>query len=150
MDYRENRIQSAKLGLNPMVIMELEASFVAIGDTQFLEGYCVLLPKEEYASLNDMPLKIRTQFLKEMSMVGDALLQVLNPLRINYDILCNTDNFLHAHIFPRYESESEERRKMPVWLYDQSFWVDEKYAYSDDKHGGMREAIRRELEKLRE
>lgn len=28
---------------------------------------------------------------------------------------------LHAHIFPRYSSEQESLRKVPVWAYD---WVD--------------------------
>ena len=68
MDWQDDRIGSATSGTNPMIIAELEESYVAMGDTQFLEGYCVLLPKIKYDSLNDMPLEKRTQFLKEMSI----------------------------------------------------------------------------------
>jgi len=32
--------------------------------------------------------------------------------------LGNTETALHAHIFPRYKDEIEERRKNPVWFYD--------------------------------
>ena len=34
-----------------------------------------------------------------MSVLGDAILAACSPLRVNYDILGNTDQFLHAHVF---------------------------------------------------
>lgn len=71
-------------------------------------------------------------------MKGDAITAVCNPLRINYDILGNLDAFLHAHIFPSYELEIEERRKYPVWLYSQENWSIEKYQFSEEKHGELK------------
>ncbi|EPE8809103.1 hypothetical protein [Staphylococcus pseudintermedius] len=47
MNWKENRILSAKNGTNPMVIIELKGSYVVFGDVQFLPGYCVLFPKRE-------------------------------------------------------------------------------------------------------
>ena len=148
MDWKEDRIGAAKNGSNPLLITELEHSYVVIGDTQFLRGYCVLLPKEKYLSLNDMPLDSRIGFLKEMSLVGDAIIHICKPLRINYDILGNTDAYLHAHIFPRYESESAERRKMPVWLYDNAHWTDERFQYSQSEHGSLKELLKNKIEAL--
>lgn len=81
-----------------------------------------------------------------MSIVGDALLEVCQPLRINYDILGNTDNYLHAHIFPRYEWEHESQRKMPVWLYDKSNWSNKETAYYSKKHDNLRNRILKYLE----
>jgi len=124
-----------------MVIKELKGGFVAFGDVQFLPGYCVLLPKYEVNSLNDLHLDERQQFLLDMTFVGDALLNVCNPIRINYDILGNTDHFLHAHIFPRYEWEESERKKMPVWLYDKSNWSNKETLYRPSKHDGIRNEI---------
>ncbi|WP_086350477.1 HIT family protein [Candidatus Enterococcus clewellii] len=141
MEWYENRILSAQNGSNPMLMKELKGGYAVFGDVQFLPGYCVLLPKTEVYSLNDLPLKERTQFLADMAFLGDALLAVCNPLRVNYDILGNTDNYLHAHVFPRYEWETEERRKMPVWLYDKSNWYDEDKQYDKVKHGELREKI---------
>lgn len=54
MKWYENRILSAKNGTNPMVIKELKGGYVVFGDVQFLPGYCVLLPKKEINSLNDL------------------------------------------------------------------------------------------------
>jgi len=141
MTWRNNRILSAINGTNPMLIKELRGGNVVFGDVQFLPGYCVLLPKKEVNSLNDLSLEERTEYLKDMSILGDAIINACSPLRINYDILGNTDKFLHAHVFPRYEWEKEERRKMPVWLYDQSNWFDKETAYSPEKHDTIRNAI---------
>ncbi|MCL1631985.1 hypothetical protein M3N64_08490 [Sporolactobacillus sp. CPB3-1] len=141
MNWKENRIQSAQNGTNPMVLAEMKSGYAVIGDTQFLPGYCILLPKKEVSSLNDLTISERAQFLTDMSIIGDAIIKICHPLRINYDILGNTDAFLHAHIFPRYEWELEERRKKPVWLYDSSNWFDEDKQFSEEKHGKLKERL---------
>lgn len=147
-DWRDDRIDSAINGTNPMVMAELTGSFVAFGDTQFLPGYCVILPKRKVPSLNDLEINERTSFLCDMSLVGDILLKVCSCQRVNYDILGNTDNFLHAHVFPRYLTENSKRLAKPVWLYDSSFWTDSKYQYDANKHGKIRQAITEELKKI--
>lgn len=142
MTWRENRIKSAQNGTNPMLIKEMTGGFLVFGDVQFLPGYCVLLPKREVNSLNDLSLEEREFFLLDMSIVGDALLSVCGATRVNYDILGNTDNYLHAHIFPRYDWEEDERRKMPVWLYDKINWSNPDTAYQEKKHGEIRAKIK--------
>lgn len=140
-DWRKNRIESAKNGTNPMLMIETNGRYAVFGDTQFLPGYCVLLPKKNVFSLNDLTLEEREAFLLDMSILGDAIIKVCNPIRVNYDILGNTDKFLHGHVFPRYEWESEERKKKPVWLYDESNWFDCEKLYDENKHKEIRENI---------
>ncbi|HCO71927.1 MAG TPA: hypothetical protein DIT57_07190 [Enterococcus sp.] len=146
LKWYENRIKSAIDGTNPMVIKELSGSFAVYGDVQFLPGYCVLLPKREVASLNDLDLSERQIFLTDMTLLGDAIIQACSPLRINYELLGNTDNFLHAHLFPRYEWETDEAKKMPVWLYDKSHWTNPEYHYSEKRDGERRQKIASYLE----
>lgn len=140
-DWRKNRIESAKNGTNQMLMIETNGGYAVFGDTQFLPGYCVLLPKKNVFSLNDLTLEEREAFLLDMSILGDAIIKVCNPIRVNYDILGNTDKFLHGHVFPRYEWESEERKKKPVWLYDESNWFDCEKLYDENKHKEIRENI---------
>ena len=147
MEWYENRILSAINGTNPMLIKELKGGYAVFGDVQFLPGYCVLLPKKEVNSLNVLSLEEREQFLSDMSILGDAIIQSCTPIRVNYDILGNTDNFLHAHVFPRYEWESEERKKMPVWLYDSSNWHNKENSYNPIKHDEIRNSILEYLNK---
>ena len=147
MEWYDNRILSAINGTNPMLIKELKGGYAVFGDVQFLPGYCVLLPKKEVNSLNVLTLEEREQFLSDMSVLGDAIIQSCTPIRVNYDILGNTDNFLHAHVFPRYEWESEERKKMPVWLYDSSNWHNKETSYNPMKHDEIRNSILEYLNK---
>ncbi|MEH7456946.1 hypothetical protein V7183_06805, partial [Bacillus sp. JJ1127] len=64
---------------------------------------------------------------------------------INYSILGNTDPFLHAHIFPRYEWEPEELKPYPVWRYPNEKWFDAQYQYNDEEHGTLRQRITENL-----
>ena len=130
-----------------MLIKELKGGYAVFGDVQFLPGYCVLLPKKEVNSLNVLTLEEREQFLSDMSVLGDAIIQSCTPIRVNYDILGNTDNFLHAHVFPRYEWESEERKRVPVWLYDSSNWHNKETSYNPIKHDEIRNSILEYLNK---
>jgi diadenosine tetraphosphate (Ap4A) HIT family hydrolase len=112
------RVEEARAGTNPHVICRVASGWVVLGDSQFLRGYSLLLPDPVVPDLNALNTEQRIRYLQDMVIIGDALLEVTDTYRINYEILGNTAPVLHAHIFPRYMSEPEERRKTPAWLYD--------------------------------
>lgn len=58
----------------------------------------MLLCKSVVACLNDLTLEERFIFLVDMTIIGDALTQVYNPLKINYDVLGNAENF-YMHMY---------------------------------------------------
>lgn len=147
-DWKQDRIAAAQKGKNPMVLTEMKSGFAVIGDTQFLPGYCVLLPAKHVDSLNELSLLERNDFLLDMSMIGDAIQEVCKPLRINYSIYGNTDTYLHAHIFPRYEWEPEVRRVKPVWNYPSEKWTSSEYLYVTAKHNELRKNLSNNLQKL--
>jgi len=111
------RVELAQNNQNPTVICRLPSGWVVLGDTQFLSGYSLLLPDPVVADLNALTKAGRIQFLYDMSLVGDALLEVTGAWRINYDILGNYEPALHAHIVPRFLNEPEELRSGPPWSY---------------------------------
>jgi diadenosine tetraphosphate (Ap4A) HIT family hydrolase len=150
-DFRFDRVGSAERGENPMVIARMASGFAVIGDTQFLPGYCVLLASPQVEHLNDLAPDARRAFLYDMSLIGEALERVCAStglVRINYEILGNTDTFLHAHVFPRYRWEEPERLTKPVFLYPSDRWTDGRYQYNDADHGELREQIRMTLVSL--
>lgn len=110
------RVRMAQQGENPTVICQVPSGWVVLGDQQHPKGYCVLAPDPVVDDLNALSVQRRLQYLSDMAVVGDALLEVTDAYRVNYSILGNTDAALHAHIRPRYMSEPEEKRKMPVYL----------------------------------
>lgn len=143
-----NRIEAALKGENPTVIIRMKSGFAVLGDTQFLPGYCVLLRYPSVSSLNDISIEERTEFLVDMSILGDAIIEVCKPMRINYEILGNTDAYLHAHVFPRYIWEEESRRKMPIFQYPRENWSKEEYKFSIEKHGLLKNQLAAKLEEL--
>lgn len=136
------RVAEAKAGRNPSVICRMPSGWAVIGDVQFLPGYCLLLADPVVPSLNDLGGAARTQFLADMARLGDALLKVTDAFRINYEILGNSEPELHAHVFPRYRHESDERRRMPVWFYD---WPN-AVRFSEAAHGHLVQALRAQLQ----
>lgn len=124
-----------------MVLARMRSGFAVIGDTQFLPGYCVLLASPRVNHLTDLSFPQRGVYLQDMTLIGEAILQVCQPLRINYEILGNYDHYLHAHIFPRYEWEPRERREDPVWLYPDSASADPNVAYSEAYYGALRQRL---------
>ncbi|MGE5579261.1 MAG: HIT family protein [Bacillota bacterium] len=140
-NWKDDRLESAVQGRNPTVLLRMKSGFAVIGDTQFLPGYCLLLAYPKVGSLNDLSLEQRADFLLDMSLLGDAIHAVCKPLRVNYEILGNTDPFLHAHISPRYAWEEESRRKSPVWLYPQRNWALDEYQFRPEKHGDLKERL---------
>ena len=112
------RVRQCQAGDYPKAICRLSSGWVVRGDVQFLRGYSLLLPDPVVPHLNAMDAETRKSFLYEMSVVGDVILEITGAVRINYEMLGNVEPALHAHIFPRFDDESEELRLKPVWLYD--------------------------------
>lgn len=131
------RVEQARNGTNDKVICRMPSGWAVMGDVQFLAGYCLLLPDPVVASLNDLDADARAIYLLDMARIGDAVLQASGASRINYEILGNSEPELHCHIFPRYASEPDDKRKMPVWFYD---WKN-ALPYAEDMHGELRKAI---------
>ena len=147
MNWKDDRLGSALRGENPAVLHRMKSGFAVLADTQFLPGYCILLAYPKAKSLNDLGTVPRLLFLREMSIVGDAILDICKPLRINYEILGNTDAYLHAHIIPRYDWEEDELRKLPVWMYPSEYRSSPEFQFSVEKHGELKQRL---ADKLKE
>lgn len=140
-DWQQDRVGSVETGTNPMVIAQMESGYAVIGDTQFLPGYCVLLAAPPVLQLSDLPLSRRVIFLRDMALLGEAIEHACagdGLRRVNYEILGNTDAFLHAHVFPRYVWEPADRVGMPVFLYPKDNWTLPEHQYDDVRHGALR------------
>lgn len=92
-----HRVELARKGANDKVICRMASGWAVMGDVQFLPGYCLLLPDPVVASLNDLDANARAAYLLDMARIGDALLAATGALRINYEILGNSEPQLHSH-----------------------------------------------------
>ncbi|WP_242168082.1 MULTISPECIES: HIT domain-containing protein [unclassified Pseudomonas] len=141
MSLISQRVVLARNGANDKVICRMPSGWAVMGDVQFLRGYCLLLPDPVVASLNDLDADARATYLLDMARLGDAVLAATGALRMNYEILGNSEPELHCHLFPRYATEPDDKRKMPVWFYD---WKTAT-PYAETQHGELRKKIAQRL-----
>ncbi|MFE3627816.1 diadenosine tetraphosphate hydrolase [Streptomyces goshikiensis] len=153
-DWRRDRIGSAHRGENPTVMRRLDAGFAAIGDRQFLPGYSVLLTDDPAVTrLSDLPRPRRLAYLTDTDRLAEAVERAcarLDPAfrRVNIEILGNTDLYLHAHVWPRYDWEPADLVRLPVWRYgEEEYWRGERHALAP-RHDALRAAIGEELDLL--
>lgn len=141
------QVEAARAGLEPALICQVPSGWVVLCAMQYLRGYCILLPDPVIPSLNDLNRQQRESYLCDMSMVGDALLEVTGAYRINYAILGNSDQVLHAHIVPRYLTEPDEFRRNTPWSYPQEIMNSTVFDRDRDKDlmSKIKDAIGRRL-----
>ncbi len=131
------RVASCQQGTYPKAICKMRAGWAVLGDVQFLKGYSLLLPDPVVPHLNAMDSTHRQQFLEDMAHLGEAVMAVTDAVRINYEMLGNLEPALHAHVFPRFDTEPETLRTKPVWLYD---W-DAAPAFDSNRDSPVMQAI---------
>lgn len=124
--YKEDRIGYALRGENPTQLARLESGFAFLMDVQLLPGWCVLTAYPQVFELNSLTFEMRNLFLMEMQVLGEAIAEVVQPVRMNYSIYGNTDHYLHAHVYPRYAWETPERLRGPAWSYPPEAWQAEE------------------------
>lgn len=112
------RVNEARAGRDPTLLGRCASGWAVFGHQQFVQGYLLLLPDPVVPDLNSLTPERRSQFLLDMSHLGDALLRTTSPLRINYAIYGNLEPALHAHVIPRYRHEPEHLRTQQPWAYD--------------------------------
>jgi diadenosine tetraphosphate (Ap4A) HIT family hydrolase len=134
-------VESCRKGTHAAAIARLGSGWVVMGSSQVIRGYCLLLPDPVVPHLNALPHPQRTQFLQDMTKVGDALLNATHAVRINYAMFGNQEPALHAHVFPRYQDEPEAYRTQQPWAYDWS----QAPQFDINVHGDLLETIRHEL-----
>jgi diadenosine tetraphosphate (Ap4A) HIT family hydrolase len=151
-DWKRDRIASAERRENPTVLARMPSGFAVLGDTQFLPGYCLLLAVPHAVHLTDMPVERRVEFLRDMSLLGEAVQIVCRPSRINYEIAGNVDPFVHAHVIPRYAWEPEQYRYVSAALYPPERRNAHDEQFNLDRHGelmlDLRECVTALLERL--
>jgi diadenosine tetraphosphate (Ap4A) HIT family hydrolase len=135
------RVEACRAGADPTCIARLESGWAVMGDPQVLPGYCLLLPDPVVPQLNAMPPAAQAAFLADMARLGQAVLAVTGAVRINYAMFGNLEPALHAHVFPRFETEPEGLRTAHPWAYD---WTRAR-AFDAARDGTQLEAMRRKL-----
>ena len=109
-----DRIQLALNKSYPYMIYEFKHSFLMLGEHQFFPGYSVLVAKNHYREMTDVPAPVNHELFDEMMQASKAIDQVFKPKKMNMCSLGNRVDHVHWHFFPR--SESDTQFFDPPWL----------------------------------
>lgn len=107
------RISLIQVDKNPYFVIELETGYVVLGDHQLFKGYTLFLAKQHKRELHELGTKHRSEFLREMSVVAEAVFRTFKPKKLNYELLGNSEPHLHWHIIPRYRKDL--KTQSPIW-----------------------------------
>lgn len=140
------RIQRIKEGTNPYFVAELETGYVVIGDFQYFKGYTVFISKEHKTELHQLEPERRILFLKEMSLVAEAVFHAFKPQKMNYELLGNTDTHMHWHLFPRYREDLVSGG--PIWLVDAKIRSSESARPSEQELASLKKELFFQLKKM--
>lgn len=147
-----DRIEMIKKGTNPYFVRELKTGYVVIGDNQHFYGYTLFLYKDhKYTELFQMEMEERTLFLKEMSIVAEAVANAFHPEKMNYELLGMGDAHLHWHLYPRVPGDLEGHgynNRGPVWWYPMEKMYSDDCRPSPQELEDMKNRLRAELERL--
>ena len=141
-----DRIALIKQNKNRFFVKELASGYVVLGDYQYYKGYTLLLSRFHTNELHKLKPKDRTQFLEDMALVSEAVYKSFKPIKLNYELLGNTDSHLHWHIFPRYAGDPNPG--VPTWLVPPSARTSAETIPSDAEIKLLKEKIVKEIDKL--
>lgn len=96
------------------LVWEFDHSRAFLGPWQFFPGYCVLVARVHATELFQLERSLRQAFLEEMNQLASAIAQLVQPRKMNYELLGNQIPHLHWHLFAR--TEGDPNRLKPVWL----------------------------------
>ncbi|MCA9451293.1 MAG: HIT family protein [Nitrospiraceae bacterium] len=82
-------------------------------EDQFFAGWTVLVLKDHVSELFDLSKVARGMLMEEVTHVAQALTQVFDAKKINYELLGNQVPHIHWHLIPRLKTDPDPLK--PVW-----------------------------------
>ncbi len=141
-----SRINMIKYGCNPYFVAELETGYVVIADYQYYHGYTIFLCKQDVRELHELESEFKIKFLEEMSIISEAVYHGFKPIKLNIELLGNSDPHVHWHIVPRYGTDPFPHG--PAWLTDDKLLCSEDAKPSSNEMEDLKARLLVELQKL--
>jgi len=138
-----DRIKLIREGKNPYLVKELETGYVVLSDFKYYKGYTLFLSKTHAKELHELKIGVMKKFLEEMAQVSKAVYQAFRPIKVNYEMLGNSDPHLHWHIIPRYKNDPD--LKSSIWVVDKSIRYTESARPTDKQLRGLKERLSKYL-----
>jgi len=99
------RLPAEIAAIYPVEVARLRVSRWLLGANQYVRGYGVLVLDRHAIELHDLSIEIRQAFTEDIADAGRAIGRILNPIKMNLELLGNAVPHLHCHLKPRYPDD---------------------------------------------
>ena len=93
-------------------VADLSLSRLRLAANQFVPGYCILICARHAREPYDLGAAERALYFEDMMRAAQALDQVFNPVKMNFQLLGNAVPHLHCHLLPRYYGDPAPGRPL--------------------------------------
>ena len=90
------------------VLAELESSWLTMGESAPMRGYCCLIFRRHAVELHDLTQDEGAAFMRDIQRTARAVKALTGAVKLNYEVHGNTLPHLHMHFFPRYPGDRFE------------------------------------------
>lgn len=111
---------------------------VLLNDADY-PGYCRVELLAHVKEMTDLPIHQRSQLMKVVCVVEQAIRDVLQPSKINLASLGNKTPHLHWHVVPRYEND----KHFPNSHWGEAMRENTYSALSEETKASLKTAISR-------
>ena len=87
------------------VLLELDASWVSVGEDGPVRGYACLVFRRHAVELHELSEIEGADFMRDIRRLSGALHNVTEAVKLNYEVHGNTIPHLHMHFYPRYRGD---------------------------------------------
>jgi len=89
-------------------IAELATAWVLVGPDDPIRGYVCLVFSRHAIELHDLTEAEGSGFMRDIRRLSAAIAEIVQPVKMNYEIHGNSAAHLHVHFFPRYVGDQFE------------------------------------------
>ena len=118
-------------------VSDLTFSRLRLASNQSVPGYCILICKTHVREPYELTVQHRSAFFEDMMRAGSALENVLDAIKMNFEILGNAVPHLHCHIKPRYYGDRAPSH--PIHVEEQEVFLSPEEA--DKRVASIRAAL---------
>jgi diadenosine tetraphosphate (Ap4A) HIT family hydrolase len=114
-----DRVKLTQENKYSFMVHEFKNSYLMLGEHQFYKGYFILVMKDHFKEMTDLPTVIAHEVLDEMLLTSRFIENTFKPTKMNTCSLGNVVPHIHWHFFPRYIDDPDF--KNPPWLQMSQF-----------------------------
>jgi diadenosine tetraphosphate (Ap4A) HIT family hydrolase len=96
-------------------VADLGISRLRLASNQFVHGYSVLICHTHAREPYELDPADAARYFDDLVQAGRALEHVLQPAKMNFEILGNEVPHLHCHLIPRYYGDPAPGRPIDPW-----------------------------------